>query len=379
MSRRAARSHPRYLIALAFAFTGFSATSLAQPTQTSITVTGDFEGKEGERAKDLSGIACLPITGGERTCLVANDESPFLQFATLHDQSIRAGRKVDLIESLGASLADARPPAGVFGTESSAAPVAAGRCPDRRLDKDFDEFDAEGVTWAPAASGGGAFYVTGSHACGRSNRSRRRSTHLLARIPTTRSGEPTGAAELTWRLGETLREQNDLKPFYGLPLDANQQGLDIEGLAVLPGSDELLFGLRSPSLGNNAIVFRVNASDLFSQEPGRAPPGRTSRIPLGASTGVRDLAALPDGRLLVLSGPAQAQEGIPQQLLLVHPTNEPEWPVQATLLLIEPRSAGGKAEGLTVLSTSGGILVVLVLFEDPRDDPPTMYTMKLPN
>ena len=58
-----------------------------------------------------------------------------MQIATVQTQP--ACGAVDLIESLGASLADARPPAGVFGTESSAAPVAAEGCPNRSLDKDW--------------------------------------------------------------------------------------------------------------------------------------------------------------------------------------------------------------------------------------------------
>jgi hypothetical protein len=103
--------------------------------------------------------------GGEHICLVVNDESPSAQLATVRDRRFIANpRTVDLIAGRGARLADTVPPDGVFGSEAAARPSTVGRCPDRSIEEDFDEFDGEGVAWASGPSG--VFYVVGSHSCG---------------------------------------------------------------------------------------------------------------------------------------------------------------------------------------------------------------------
>ena len=335
---------------------------------------GPFAGKDGKPARDLSGIACRPAGDGH-TCLVVNDESPLAQLAGLHRRRLVPGRTIDLIANIGSPLAGATPPAGTFGSEAAARPVSSERCPDRNLDKDFDEFDGEGIAYAPAGSGG-FFYVVGSHACGRSNASRRRSTHLLARIPVDDAGTPSGPAELTWRLGEALLRAEPIRDHYGLPLDRTRQGLDIEGIAAR-SDGELILGLRAPQLGNDAVVLRVRASELFDATPGSRPSVRVARIPLGGGTGIRDLAALPDGRLLVLTGAPQDQVGIPQQILAVTPDDQPVWAVQRVLARITLPRPEAKAEGIAVLGTSSDAMSVLVLFEDVERDNPVELSIPM--
>ena len=368
------------VISLALACTGWwapgAAQQTAQQTRAEVALAGRFEGKNGKPAGDLSGIACQPPVAGEHACLVVNDESPFAQLATLRDRRLLAGRTVDLIAGRGARLADDAPPAGVFGSEPAARPSAAGGCPDRGIDEDFDDLDGEGVAWAPAASGGGASYVVGSHACGRGRGDRRRSTHLLARLRVDGAGQPAGQPELTWRLGEALRQADQVGAHYGLPLDPARQGLDIEGVAAL--GEDLLFGLRAPSLGGHAFVVRARAAELFAPGTGSAPSARVARLPLGEGVGIRDLAALPDGRLLVLSGAAQGQAGVPQGLAVAVPSALPVWAVHPLLPRIEAPRAEAKAEGIAVLAAAGGTLTVLVLFEDASRDTPLEYVLPLP-
>lgn len=363
------------MLPLTLAVAGYLTAALAQNRGQEITVEGQFGGKKGKAAKDLSGIACRPGAGGEYLCLVVNDESAFAQLATLRDGRLVAGATLDMIAGRGPSLADDKPPAGVFGSEAAARPVAGGRCPDRSRDDDFDEFDGEGVAWAPASHGGGGFfYVVGSHACGRGSEKRRRSTYLLARFRVDEAGRVAEPPDLTWRLGEALKQADKVSPYYGLPLTPEKRGLDIEGIAAF--GEHLFFGLRAPSTGD-ALIVRARADDLFSNTA-NAPATRTFSVPLGERTGIRDLAALPDGRLLVLSGASQDQPGVSQALSLVVPSDAAVWPPKPLLSEIQLPRRKAKAEGVAVLDAGGGKLKTLVLFEDPSEDRLREYVLDLP-
>jgi hypothetical protein len=186
------------------------------------------------------------------------------------------------------------------------------------------------------------------------------------------------SAELTWRLGEALRHADPVSEHYGLPLDRGPQGLDIEGIAALGDGDDLLFGLRAPSLNGHAFIVRARGVDLFAPGAGVAPPTRVIQLPLTPGAGICDLAALPDGRLLVLSGPAQDQTDVPQGLSLVVPSDKLVWEAHPLLPRIEGANADAKAEGLAVLAAAGGTLTVLILFEDPLKDHPVEYVLPLP-
>ncbi|QRM35397.1 DUF3616 domain-containing protein [Microvirga sp. VF16] len=361
---------------LMYVFPFWVAPASAQQGQSEIVIEGEFKGKEGDPAGDLSGIACRVERNGH-TCLVVNDESPFAQLAKLRDRRLTSDRTVDLIENLGARLADNIPPAGTFGSEAKARPVLSTRCPDRPLNKDFDEFDGEGVAYTPTVSGG-FFYIVGSHACGRGNPTRRRSTHLLARFRIDESGALAEPAELTWRLGEALLKADQVSANYGLLLTEEQKGLDIEGIAAL-SDDDLVLGLRAPLLGDSdAVILRVRASELFSAAPEQSPSVRVARVSLGGKAGIRDLATLPDGRLLILSGSPQQQPDIPQEIFIVTPSDQPVWEVKPALAKITPPRPEAKAEGIAVLGVAGRTVSLLVLFENIKKDKPVEYAIELP-
>jgi len=362
---------------LGLIYAGWGPSAVAQETKTAIAVEGQFETKKGGPARDLSGIACHPRGESEYGCLVVNDESPFAQLAALRDGRLIAGPTIDLIAGLGARLADDVPPSGVFGSEAASRPVVAARCADRKIESDFDEFDGEGVAWAPTGSGG-TFYVTASHGCGRSSGTRRRSTHLLARIQVDQSGKVSATPDLTWRLGELLRGVDVVAAHYGLPVTASQQGLDIEGVAALNNGDDLFFGLRAPSIDGHAFIVQARAADLFAQTASTIPQARVVRVQLGDRVGIRDLAALPDGRLLVLSGSSQEQPGVPQGLAVVKPSDEPVWRAESILPRIALPRPESKAEGAAVLGVASGKLRVLVVFEEVSTDKPVEYVIPLP-
>ena len=313
-----------------------------------VEATADFAGKKPRKtAKDISGIACRPPAGGEYRCLVVNDESKAAQFATLTQGSIKPGRSLPLV--------------------GDTAPAAAGRQPAIGCPKQggFGEFNGEGVAYADRV-----FYVVGSHGCSRHSGEYRPSSFLLARIPSS-NGE-TGTPELSWRVADLIAAADEVAPFVGKALDETSNGLNIEGLAVV--GDRLWLGLRAPALNGRAFLVGGSVAELF--KPGSEPvTGKPQLLAFqaGAQRGVRDLAPLADGRLLVLVGPAQEQE-VPYAILLL----DPAAPAAVRELgQLRPRE-DAKAEALTVLAQERGELRVLVGYDGVKNGGFEEYRLKLP-
>ncbi len=108
-------------------------------------------------------------------------------------------------------------------------------------------------------------------------------------------------------------------------------------------------------------------------------PGGTleilSTLSSGTSTVFGDRT---DGRLLVLSGPAQEQDG-PFGLHLVRPGATDDWGTPSTIVAdVRSPSTKAKAEGLAVLSVEGREARLLVLFEKPEQNAHE-YSVSLPN
>jgi hypothetical protein len=354
------------------------------------TIDRNISGKKGKPAKDLSGIACAsPDASGSRPCLVINDESSFAQLVTLHDRGMVAGGIVPLIGETPP------PPPPVSGKP----PIVA--CPKGPAEKLFEEFDGEGVAYRRSSgSAESTFYVAGSHGCSRTKAKFRLSSFLLARVGVDDHGR-AGTAELTYRLSDALRSTPPVGQFFGKSLEAEAQGLNIEGAAV--ADETLLFGLRSPSLNGEAFIVASRISDLFA--PGQAETPIAARTPLrlalGRNVGIRDLASLPDGRLLVLSGPAQGQCDVPFALWFVDAplADPPSGPFKLGLLedVFEDdqvknewrRCVAGrdrnaedtraKAEGITVLSSNRSQLRLLVLFDGLLNGGGREYAVNLPD
>ena len=345
----------------AFLLTGaWLVAACAQPAKGEINVT-DYEVEnpfDGLGPADLSGIACIPIQQGTAyRCLAVNDETQTAQFATVEDGKIAAGEDVRLI---GES-----PDPETVGTRPKSVP-----CP--RITDDFEELDGEGVAYAAPY-----FYVVGSHGCSRKKGKFRLSTFILARIRVDPDGRPIDqagnvltdsevhqAVETTYRLSDLLPRAEAAGAFFGKGLDAEAKGLTIEGIAV--EGENLFVGLRAPSIDGRAFILRANVDELF--KPGREPAPATAlseTIPLalGSDVGIRDLAPLPDGRLLILAGAASGDE-IPYRIFVVDPTG-------ANLQeLVPPQSdQPTRAEGMTVLEATDQEIRLLILF-DKANTPP---------
>lgn len=313
-----------------------------------LEIAGDFAGKPGKTARDISGLACRPPAGGDWRCLLIDNESKAAQFALLSGKSLRPGRQVALI--------------------SDAAPAAFGRPPGKLCDKPgpFREFDGEGVAYAAPY-----FYVTGSHGCTRSDAAFQLSSFLIARFKVDGGDKPAGPVELSWRLSELLQRAGEVAPFFGKPHDKASDGLDIEGLAVT--SDRLWLGLRAPSLDGRAFLVGGDVDEIFAPGPGPAasPPVFVS-FQAGAKRGVRDLAALADGRLLVLVGPMHEQD-VPYALILLDPVD----PGSARELGALRERKNAKAEAVTILAEGRDELRVLVGYDGVKNGEFEEYRLRL--
>lgn len=314
-----------------------------------VEATADFTGKKPRKpAEDISGIACRPPAGGDYRCLVINDENKAAQFATLKQGTITPGPSLPLVKDSA--------PAGASGRQ------AAIGCPQKG---DFEDFDGEGVAFADRH-----FYVVGSHGCSRRSGEYRPSSFLLARIAAS-NGE-AGTPELSWRVADLLGAAGEVAAFVGKALDEKNNGLNIEGLAVV--GDRIWFGLRAPSLDGRAFLVGGSVAELF--KPGSEPAADKPQLiafKAGKERGVRDLTPLADGRLLVLVGPAQEQD-VPYAILLL----DPAAPATIQELGQLPRRKDAKAEALTVLAQERGELRVLVGYDSVKNGGFEEYRLKLP-
>jgi hypothetical protein len=183
-----------------------------------------------------------------------------------------------------------------------------------------------------------------------------------------------GVVELTYRLSDVLQRAPEIQPYFGKSLkDAN--GLNIEGIAVTAG--RLWVGLRAPSIAGKAFLVGANIDDLFA--PGHAPSRAVPvvvRLAVGPDMGVRDLTALPDGRLLVLAGPAQEQR-TPFSLLLADPQAGGLLTPLRNLEDVNDGDTRAKAEAITVLEVDADALTVLVMFDGPKNGAPREYRVPL--
>lgn len=335
---------PRRALALATALAAILLPAIAASAKTlkperAIEASGDFQGKKpGKEAKDVSGLACLPPVDGIRRCLLANDENTNAQFAVLKGRSITPGWRIALIGD--------RPSATTLGSPPAVP------CPKQG---GFGEFDGEGVAYAAPY-----FYVVGSHSCSRNTGEFRLSSFQLARIKVDGSGKPDGPAELSYRLSDALRVAGAAGVFFGRDL-MSADGLNIEGLAVV--GDRLWAGLRAPAPRDKAVLVGASVAELF--EPGheklRSAP-EVVAFDAGKGRGIRDLAALGDGRLVALVGPRQ-EEDVPYALVLV----DPRQPEAARELGELPNGKKAKAEVVTLLAETPDTLSLLVGYDGRKD------------
>ena len=344
-----------------------------------MSVDGGFAGAEDDcLAKDISGMSCVPLQGDTRNCLVINDENKGAQFAAIRNDRIAVGKFISLI-------GDAPDP-NTFGTP-----------PDEKCNKvdDFDNLDGEGVAYAAPF-----YYVVGSHGCSRKKGKFRLSSFILARIRVDAQGRPidpsgrqleekefSSAVQTTYRVSDWLKASAVVAGFFAKELEKEgANGLNIEGVAV--EGDRIWFGLRAPVTPdkrkpgageNRAFIVGGRVDDLFSKNASNAAPSLSS-FDL-SNLGIRDLAVLPDKRLLVLAGVAHGPKLPPSRLYVVDLAKETIKPIGTLAdvqLQVGKEMVTGKAEGVTLLEVVGGSARAVILFDSLPNGSPHLAKFTIP-
>lgn len=276
--------------------------------------------------KDLSGIASWDGVN----CLVCSDELRFIESGVINAASgtISASGAIDLL-----------PP-----------------------EKGGKELDAEGVAVARSE---GCYYVTGSHGVGKKSGEFQASRCHVMRIPVdpatgqVRRDGIQSANLLTWAQSDPV-----IGRAVGQSLQAN--GFNIEGLTWKGG--RLWFGVRAPNYGGDTFVIETSGASLFS---GR-PQATLHRLQVGPGNGIREIAALNDG-FLVVTGDASSDVGKDDVFTFFH------WkPGAAPVVVGNVPSPSGKAEGLYILGEKDREIDVLVIFDGASGGGPKAYRITKP-
>jgi hypothetical protein len=376
------------VLSLWFASIGCPGMAAAEPPSAdgleslrTLAIEGKLPGKKpGETADDISGIACMDSPSApQMRCLVINDENKGAQLVTLSDGRLIAGAEVPLIGDEASTTA--------YGT------VPAGTCPGGK--GKYEELDGEGVAYAKPY-----FTIVASHACTRNKQAYNPPNYLTVRIRVDDQGRivrgdgsapgpgdtPLSLVERTFRLGDIIKVTPSAKTALGKPLTPEENGLDIEGIAVIGGS--LYAGLRAPAgkdASGKALILRTPLAPLFSSAAPEPAAAQALELALAPETGIRDLSVLPDGRLLVLTGPAQEQDRL-YGFLVFDPVTERSVTKECKLKPIplpydpsKPKQEYAKAEGVTVLSWRGLDAAepseILVLFDGLPNGGPRVYAL----
>jgi hypothetical protein len=282
---------------------------------------------------NLSGAAC----NAHGVCLLISDEKRYARFFTLEGNILRPGNRVFLLA-------------------------------DVEDEVEMDESDGEGVAFA-----NGAFYIVGSHSRSRTGEAQA-SRHFVFRIPGDMAAPPAGDLGSKTSAAPAARASLDaiiaahpilkdhrLEP----PGDTQDQsqpshGVNAEGIAVV--GDDMFIGFRGPLDGDRAIVLKVSATALFGNAGATA---ESHLLRLGPGQGVRDLAAV-QGGLLVLSGP-ERRHGVEvnPQFFLWRQGSEP-----ILLGRLAGAAHGANPESITILEETATEYRVLVLWDSELLDPP---------
>jgi Protein of unknown function (DUF3616) len=284
--------------------------------------------------------------------------------------------------------------AGVFGAHQSFPLADCITLPDEK------EIDIEGIARADDF-----LWVAGSHSLARKKpkdvlavKTKGSNRYFLARFPVeTKDGQTTLAAKSSYHdrfcaarlagdakgddLTKALADDNLLAPFLSIPSKDN--GLDIEGLAVVPnGADKtetLYLGLRGPVLGGWAVVIELrvdpdaNDASILHLKKVNGKPYERHFLRLGG-LGIRDLCADGD-RLLVLTGPTMELDGpvsvyrwkpgISDEFVELGKEEEPDLRKVGDL----PFGNGGNhAEGICIFSVDASTRKALVVYDTPIGD-----------
>ena len=271
-------------------------------------VDPDFTSKKAR--KDISGAAC-----GPDRCFAVNDETHYIQEFKLTKHRVKPGDRLDLLD-------------------------------------EKEEIDAEAIAFSD-----GVFFITGSHGLSRKKAKFHPAPFTVFRL----EGDEIQSST---RLREAIRRTESLGEFAEKPL--NRNGANIEGLAAQ--GDRLFFGFRGPSVKHDAFILETPATALFSDDP--LDP-TLHLVALGDRIGIRDMAAVEDG-ILLLTGPVNT---LPRRYTVVF--WQPETDTLTTLGKVPPADQG-KPEGLLVLRETAESYRMLVFHDGAKNGAPIQLVLEKP-
>jgi hypothetical protein len=292
-----------------------------------------------KEAANISGIACSPAPN--QTCVVVSDEQKngrYIRFATFGEKTIQPDRTLDLFTpSLGKEK----------------------------------EADTEAAAYAA-----GNFYVIGSHGVAKTNPIYMPNRYFLFQFPVDATN--TDQIKSTNALETILASLPELKAAAcvrtsSVPCRSLQEGgINVEGLAI--HEEQAWIGLRAPVTAGQGVVIQLPTKHLFNGETGQVT---LHKLALGEGRGIRDLARVNDG-FLVLTGKSTPEE-----------ENEAPWPAtvlfwrgdqQTTIPIATLTNTASieKPEALLVLAEDKQNWRVLILGEGKGSIEPQEYLLPKP-
>lgn len=292
-------------------------------------------GQAGAGRDNVSGATCIGAVTARNVCLVVNDSVRFAQYFTVLGSTIRPG-----------------PLVGITG------PVPGGTIPSA--------FNMEG-----AAHDDRFLYVATSK--GRAGSAGQVDPDfLIARFPPDTTNPPPVPPGTVPGLQVSDRIRTALTAGIPVPGVANQQidrtNGELQGIAITPGASVrgegvLNLGFRNPVIGGKAFIVSAPVSAVFATSGTLTPI--VTPVALGLEVGIRDLAAVNDGILIL----AASNRALQQRHALFLLQNDGQ--LKHVADIVEPTDR--KAEALLVLREDPEFFIVLLMFDGVTNGGPLQY------
>ena len=355
---------PRRLLLLLWLFAPVESLAGSVSAGDPIPVLGTYtapKSDEDGKPRGISGMGCLGAASEPaRECLVINDEETFGEIVLLGKDGLKpTGKAVTLTHKKD-------PIDSILGSVQKADCGEVGK---------YGDLDGEGVAIDKTH-----VYVVGSHSCSGGGKYKP-SNYLLIRFKPASAAAFAGAGdpviERSWRVADLLLLTPELHDAFGRP---KEQGTNVEGLAVIDGT--LYAGMRTPVGNGTSFIASARTEDLFAPGHERLKAaGKPLRLSLGNDTGIRDLAALSNGGLLILSGPTANQADVGYKIWYLPKPLSTSTPAELVTVTTgaRPKNAAeaAKAESITVTSESEDRVTVIVNYDNIDEGAPASHQLRL--
>jgi hypothetical protein len=306
-------------------------------------------GQSGEGRDNVSGATCLTIPLVARTpCLVVNDATNFAQIFSVVGTTIRPGAIVGITTP---------PPPGTLAFN----PDFEGAGHDDRF---FYVVSSRGRPGLPGQPDTSFLVARFAFDAG---------TPPVPPPPVPfASGATVGGVQISDRIRTALAAGIPVPGLAGQQLD--RTNAEIEGLAVRerqvrPAPERTLhLGFRAPVLGGKAFIVSALVDSVFATS-GPLNPTVTA-LALGNNVGIRDLAAVSDG-LLILAGPGR---GLTERTSLFH-WNDTTGQLKQLGIIAAPATRNSNAEALVVLQEDPEFIRFLLMFDGVTNGDPLEYAV----